>query len=148
MLTRIITASGFILTLTLAASSPALAQGAVTPEEVKNLYECAEESNPMERLACYDKEVADIRQKLANSDIAFADKYEFKDVYTTIVGATQFGRGKWSLVLEDGSRWLQTEASRLRRVELGMPVTITKSGFGGFRARINDRHTIKVKRVD
>ncbi len=145
-----------------------------TPEAVQKLYDCRDIADAMQRLACYDTQVADIEQKEATDELVFADKGqlrearrglfglslprirlfdggeadEFQEITTTIKKAQRVGRGSWAFELEDGARWIQNDSFQLNQdIEPGTEVTIKKGALSSFTAKIGNRRAIKVKRI-
>jgi hypothetical protein len=65
----------------------------------------------------------------------------------TAVGAS--ADGKWRLTLDDGSRWVQTEAKTMRRdPRPGMKIRIRTAAMGGYFANVDGQLAIRVKRVN
>ena len=62
--------------------------------------------------------------------------------------AYQQGDGKWSLELEDGAVWVQTESATLgRRPKDGSTVEIRKAAMGSYFINIDGQRAIRAKRV-
>ncbi len=162
----------------LGIAAPALAQddedGPDTPEAVQKLYDCRAVAEPMERLACYDAQVAVIEAGEESEELVFADKGqirearrglfglslprirlfdggeedEFSEITTTITRATRRGDGSWFFEMEDGASWVQNDTFRIYSdIKPGTEVTIKKGALSSYSAKIGNKRAIKVKRV-
>ena len=169
---RTLIALGAVFTLAVPAAAQDDEMG--TPAAVQALYDCREIADPMQRLSCYDAQVADIAQKESTDELVFADKEqlrearrglfglslprirlfdggdedEFEEITTTIASATRSGRGSWAFTLADGAQWVQNDNFIMYSdIDPGTEVTIKKGALSSFTAKIGNRRAIKVKRV-
>ncbi|MCU0890542.1 MAG: hypothetical protein MUE77_02075 [Sandarakinorhabdus sp.] len=72
------------------------------------------------------------------------------DAIEAVISAASPGRdGNWRFTLDDGSRWIQTEARTMRRDPApGMKVRIRAAAMGSYLANVDEQTAIRVKRVD
>ena len=74
---------------------------------------------------------------------------EVNEIASTIKSVKKFGYDKWIFTLEDGARWRQKENRIFARPpRAGQSIVIKKAALGSFRARINDKITIRVERIN
>lgn len=64
-----------------------------------------------------------------------------------LADARQGTDGKWTLTLEDGARWIQTDTANIRLPKAGDIVRIRKAALGSYMANINGRPAIRVRRL-
>lgn len=70
------------------------------------------------------------------------------EITSTIKQATLSKSGRWTVVLEDGATWVQTEGRPIRTVKPGQKIRIRKAALGSFFANINDQTAIRMMRVN
>lgn len=147
-----------------------------TPEVVAKLFDCRAIEDADSRLACYDREVASVMQARESRELVIAgpeqvkearrglfgftlpkiglfggddDKDEVKEIIATIDQAYQTRDGRYTLVLEGGGRWVQSDnTSVLRSIEKGEQVVIKKAALGSYLAKVGNRRAFRAKRVD
>ncbi|MEL6529369.1 MAG: hypothetical protein AAGK01_02390 [Pseudomonadota bacterium] len=162
-------------------AGPAIAQSAPedrleTPEVVSKLFECRSIQDPTERLACFDREVADVFAAQESNDLVIAEREQVKEarrglfglnlpkiklfsggdeeddvseISATLADARRLGNGRFVFELEDGVRWIQTENNIGRkRFKAGDTIVIKKAALGSFKARVNNRSAGRVKRLN
>ncbi len=142
------------------------------------LIDCRSIADDGQRLACYDAQVATLETAVAKSEVVVVDKVQIKKARRSLFGLTlpnlaifgsdkddgdeegrtqlesvvassvQRGDGKWLIILEDGAKWQQTDAQRLRTPKAGQPVKIRKAAMGSYLANINGQIAIRVMRVN
>jgi hypothetical protein len=148
---------------------------AARPEVFQKLLDCKTISDPVARLACFDQQVANFESAERDSSVVVIDKKQIRQakkglfglslpsvngllgrgdkddddltsIETTIKSARQLPGGKWLIILEDGARWVQTEAVNIFEPKVGQPVRIRKGALGGFLVNINGRTAIRMSR--
>ena len=148
-----------------------------TPEVIDKLFQCRAIADPDARLACFDREVADVYEAQQSRDLVIADREkvteakrgvfglklpkirlfgggdedddEINEITATLVEARRLSNGRYIFELEDGARWIQTEDGIGRkRFEKGDTIVIKKAAFGSFKARVNDKVAGRVKRLN
>lgn len=167
-----------LLTAVLAslAAQTAPAGPATGAEPLRALEQCRALNNDRERLRCFDREVAAVVAARARGEVVVAGREEVRRARGSLFGlnlpklrifgderqadridrvegvirsATLGDRGRWTLVLEDGARWQQTEARGLGRdPRPGQPVSIRRGALGSYLASVNGQIAIRVRRVN
>lgn len=107
------------------------------------------------RVACYDALVdrADDGAAPAATEDLFglprppAPSQQDERREMTIASAQRSALGRWSLTMENGQRWVQTDSARLAAVRPGMTATISAGALGNFLMTIDGR-TIRARRAD
>jgi len=146
------------------------------PPVFEELVNCRSITDPKERLACYDSKVAAMDAAEKNDELVLADKSAMKEARKGLFGfsipklkifgndgkddekfelvakidsAYQASYGKWTIVLEDGARWVQIDTQVLRKNPTrGMEVRIRAASMGSYFANINGARAIRMKRVN
>ncbi|MDJ0643063.1 MAG: hypothetical protein QNJ15_09610 [Erythrobacter sp.] len=148
-----------------------------TPEVVGKLFECRAITDPEARLACFDREVADVYEAQQSRDLVIADREkvaeakrglfglrlpkirlfgggdeedeEVNQITATLTQARRLSNGRFVFELEDGARWMQTEDSIGRkRFKAGDTIVIKRAALGSFKARVNDKNAGRVRRLN
>lgn len=147
-----------------------------TPDVIEKLFGCREIADPEARLACFDREADRVYRAQQSRELVIADKEQIQEtrrglfglslpklgifgsddddddieqLKTTLSSARRMSNGRYLLILEDGARWRQTEdVSGYQRYEPGDTVVISKAALGSFRASINGKRGVRVKRVN
>lgn len=146
------------------------------PASYRELIDCRAIADPTERLACFDREVAELDKATTAGDIVITDREtvkktrrglfgfklpsldifggggddeeEFTEIETTISSVSQFGYGSWRLTLADGAVWEQTDSKRLVfSPKAGNKIKIKEAALGTFMANIDGQQGIRVRRV-
>jgi hypothetical protein len=76
------------------------------------------------------------------------DKYGLSEIQSTVKAAVSGTSGKWTIILEDGAKWVQTDTTAIRTPKAGQPIIIKKGALGSFVAKVNDLRAFKVIRVN
>lgn len=143
--------------------------------QLDQLISCRSIADDAQRLACYDRESASFAEAESKGDIIVADRQDLEKVreeafgysvgdnpllrdkdgkpldklVSTITSARANASGKWTIKLENGTTWAQTDTERLRRRPApGMSIEIEKALLGSYNAKIEGQRFIKVRRVD
>lgn len=146
------------------------------PPVFEELVACRSIADPVARLACYDAKVAAIDEAEKKDELVLADKSAMKEarrglfgfsipklkifgndgkedekfeLVTKIDSAYQASYGKWTIVLEDGARWVQIDTQVLRKDPAGgQEIKIRAAAMGSYFANINGQRAIRMKRVN
>lgn len=70
-----------------------------------------------------------------------------RQIETTIRQVGEYGRGMWTLVLEEGGTWRTTETSRTFDPKPGDPLTIKRGTLGNYLAVFGRTGSVRVERV-
>lgn len=172
-----------LVSLTMACSSAGMA--AVTddkkPDEgasrvVEELAACRAVTDPMQRLACFDRTAAALVTARDNKSIVVVDRAEVKKVNRSLFGfalpnlklfanddpndeppipeitgkivkTSVIGHGLFALTLEDGTVWRMSESLGMYPPNIGEKIKIVRGSLGSFRATIANGRYIQVNRV-
>jgi hypothetical protein len=145
----------------------------VQPSQIRELYACRDIADASARLACFDREVGELSSADQAREITFTDRQtakearrglfgfsfpklggifggdedEIKEVETVIRGVSTDRSGKYILVMEDDSVWMQIDTTHLpRQPKAGQKVKIKVASMGSYFATINDGRAIRMKR--
>ncbi len=145
------------------------------PETFQKLIDCKSVADASSRLACFDKQVAELEAAERDSSVVVVDKKQLQRadkglfglnlpslggllgrgekkeeavsaIETTIKSATQTASGRWLIVLDDGARWIQTETQTIFDPKPGQKIRIRKAAFGSYFANINGQTAIRMSR--
>ena len=146
------------------------------PPGFTRLVACQSIKDNVQRLACYDREVASVSTANARGDLVVMDKEQVRktrrslfgltlpdlgvfgggdlpgdadSIETTIRGAKQGPDGKWWFNLAEGGTWVQLD-SRDFIVDpaAGQPVKIRRAALGSYIMNVNKQTGIKVHRIN
>lgn len=170
-----------VVTMVAVATSPVAAQSdpaeAIdTPEVIDKLFECRAIAEPEARLACFDREVADVYEAQQSRELVIADRATVNEARRGLFGlklpkiklfgggddeskvdqitavltdARRLSNGRYIFELEDGARWIQTEDGIGRkRFKAGDTIVIKNAALGSFKARVNNRNAGRVRRLN
>jgi len=70
------------------------------------------------------------------------------EITSTIKSAKMSNYGRWTIQIEDGAVWVQTETRTVRTPKPGQPIRIRKAAMGSFFANINDQPAIRMMRLN
>lgn len=152
---------------------PAAAQD--RSKHLERVVDCRKLTDTAERLACYDKTVAELDAAEQKKDVVVVDKEQVREARRTVFGfklprIKLFGGGDGeqdieeivstvktintrsdgtvAFTIEDGARWVQTDDRTLVGVKPGRKVTIRRAAMGSFFARFEGTIGIRVERVN
>ena len=157
------------------AASPAQT-AASAPSPLKSVLDCTAIAEPSQRLACFDREVGSLSQAQRTGEVVIMDREQLGktrrslfglalpnlgifggdanaedsgELETTITRAQQDGRGRWTLDLAEGGRWVQTD-SKMMVVDPapGHPIKIRRAALGSYLANIKGQRAIRVRRAN
>ncbi|KGJ97494.1 hypothetical protein [Colwellia psychrerythraea] len=157
------------LTTCVAVSTILLVQPVVAEESelVSKVQTCSKISDSQARLNCFDKltdsrgvteNIADAPSSLTEEQIDdFAKDHvqkskedlakEINSITLVISKLTKSVRGQWKITFENGQRWQQQDASRIK-LKQGNRVILTKGALGSvYMQKENTNKRIKVKRL-
>lgn len=170
---------GFIIALALVASPTWAKDDKLTearPPIFEELVNCRTIADPTERLSCYDAKVAAMDEAEKKDELVLADKESMKEARRGLFGfsipklkifgndgkedekfelvakidsAYQASPGKWTILLDDGARWVQIDSQVMRKnPERGMEIKIREAAMGSYFANINGQRAIRMRRVN
>jgi hypothetical protein len=172
---QVFLAAGVLLSATaVSGQSDKLTQA--RPPVFEELVNCRTITDPEARLACYDAKVAAIDEAEKKDELVLADKNAMKETRKGLFGfsipklkifgndgkeeekfelvakidsAYQASYGKWTIVLEDGARWVQIDTQSLRKNPVrGMEIKIRAAAMGSYFANIDGARAIRMRRVN
>lgn len=141
------------------------------------LASCQGITDSATRLACLDKAVAEFiaarerkelvvldrsdMRKTRRSLFGFAlpriklfgngdgdEAEDIKQIDGKVVSVAQIGEDRWSMTLEDGTRWSTMESTRGFPPRSGESVNIERGALGSYLALFNKRRSIRVRRTE
>ena len=145
-----------------------------TPPQMQRLLGCRALADAAQRLACFDRETANIDQAMTRKDLVVIDRErataakrslfgfsipsfgglfggdenEVKEIQSTITAVGTNADGGWTLRLADGSTWTQTDDSPLGiRPARGQKVVVRRALLGAFRISVSGQPGFKAKRI-
>lgn len=172
---RLLLASGILLSCTaVSGKDDKLMQS--RPPVFEELVGCRSVADPVARLACYDTKVAAIDEAEKKDELVLADKTAIKEARRGLFGfsvpklkifgndgkadekfelvakidsAYQASYGKWTIVLDDGARWVQIDTQAVRKNPArGQEIKIRAASLGSYFANIEGQRAIRMKRVN
>lgn len=173
-MTRIGALGGRVLAVALLAAGLAHAETPGRAPAVQNVIDCRKIDDGAQRLACYDKAVADMEQAEKSGDLVSVDREQrraarhqafglalptlsFLDrgekpeevdrITSKIAEAWQTGYGTWNFRLDDGAVWHQIDDNTLDRPpHSGSTAEIRRGALGSFTMKVDGQFPIKVHR--
>lgn len=146
------------------------------PPVFEALINCRAIADSTERLACYDAKVAAIDEAEKKDEIVLADRASMKEARRGLFGfsipklkifgndgeeeekfeltakidsAYQANPGKWTIVLDNGARWVQIDTKVIRKdPKPGMEIKIREAAMGSYFANVAGQTAIRMKRVN
>ena len=168
----------FAAAVALCAAAPASAQDAPAehPQALREVIGCRAVADSAERLACYDREVAEFETAATSRELVVMDREQVREtrrglfgfslpsiklfgggsdeeediseLETTIASAGRTRDGKWLMTIEDGAVWQQTDGTDLfGEPARGSSIVIRRGALGSYMARIDGQRAIRVMRV-
>jgi len=159
----------------LAATGAAEASGPVstgTPAQVQRLMDCRAITAADQRLACFDREAASMATAIQTKNLVFVDREKARAAKRSLFGFSipNFGGlfgsndeisqidgtirstghnsdGGWTITLNDGSVWTQTDDWPGFEARPGQKVIVKRGVLGSFWLSSPGKNGIKVKRV-
>lgn len=151
---------------------------AESPKIVSQMFDCRTIEEDDRRLDCYDREVERVYQAQLSRELIVADRSQLEEakrglfglnlpkirlfgngddddeaqvdeIQATLAEATKLRNGRYIFTLEDGARWLETEsASGSRRFKKGDEIVIERAALGSFKAKVNGKRAVRVRRLN
>jgi hypothetical protein len=159
-----------------AAAAPKADKVQPPPPGFARLVACQSIRDNVQRLACYDREVASVSTANARGDLVVMDREQVRKtrrslfgltlpdlgvfgggelpgdadtLETTIRGAKEGPDGKWWFNLAEGGTWVQLDTREfITDPAPGQPVRIRRGALGSFMMNVNKQTGIKVHRVN
>lgn len=146
-----------------------------TPEVMGKLFECRAITDPTARLACFDREVGAVQAAQESRELVIAerqqveearrglfglklpsirlfgggDNEEVSELTATLASARKMGNGRFIFELDDGARWIQTESSPgYKKYKAGDTIVISKGALGSYKAKVEGKRAIRVRRLN
>jgi hypothetical protein len=160
-----------VLTLTAGGAQAATDRAAV----FQAVVDCRAIADSNARLACYDAAAARLQEAEAKGDVVVLDREQRQqarreafgftmpsfDLFSRgepadkldrvtfkVVRATQANDGSWTMELDSGAVWRQTDQEGLsRRPKPGSSVEIRNAALGSYFMNVDGQRAIRVKRV-
>lgn len=77
------------------------------------------------------------------------DREAFAELSSTIASARLRDGRNWTIILEDGAKWVQTDSRGfVRDPAPGMPIRIRRAAMGSFLANVGNQTAVRVERVN
>lgn len=144
-----------------------------TPAVVNRVVNCTTVTDPQERLACYDREVAAMNQAEKSGELVAMDRDQVRKTKRSLFGLSLpdlgvFGDdaedettiettirtvrmnpdGKYLFDLAEAGRWLQLDSRNfVIDPKAGQPIRIRRAAMGSYLANVNKQIAIRVRRV-
>jgi len=158
-----------------AGTEPATARpGDAVPAQVQRLLACRSIADPTERLACFDREIGTTAAAVERKDLVVVDRDEVRRAKRTLFGLSLpkialFGSdgeevsqidgvidgvgrnrdGGYVFILQDGSKWSQTDSRPIAlEPERGDKVVVKKAALGSFMLSVGRQPGVRVQRVN
>jgi hypothetical protein len=147
------------------------------PELFEALVRCRAVSEAAARLACFDAAAAAFEQAAERRDVVVIDRAQVRESRRRLFGlalprlpifggrdgdgeeeevtslegvishVSQSNMGQWSVQLQEGGTWVQTDHNILAlRPRPGQPVVINRGALGSYMMRVNRQPGIRVRR--
>lgn len=144
-----------------------------TPVQIQELYACRDIADGAARLACFDREVAELSAADRAREITFTDREtakkarrglfgftfpklggifggdedEIKEIETEVAWARVDRSGKYTIGMTDDSVWSQIDSTILQREpKPGQKVKIKVASMGSYFATVGNGRAIRMKR--
>lgn len=145
-------------------------------EVFQKVIECRAIADATLRLSCYDAQVARLDEAATRKEVVVVDQAEVKktrkglfgfnfndlglfgggdqdgeeegvnQIESTVRSARQNASAKWTIILEDGAKWVQIDTTSIRTPQPGQSIKIRKASMGSFFANVNGQHAIRMMR--
>ena len=168
--------AGFAILLpSLIATQAAADRNQALPDAYVALIACRSIRNDTERLACLDQRVKTLEDSVSGNSVFIVDKaavdksrresfglglsdvtmldrkaaaQPIQQIESSIRSARQDGEGNWTVSLQDGTVWRQTDRAVFgRSPKPGMHVVVKRNGFGSYFMVIQNMPGVRARRV-
>ncbi|MBV7264924.1 hypothetical protein [Erythrobacter ani] len=147
-----------------------------TPEVIEKMFGCREITDADARLACFDQEVAKVFAAQESRELVLAEREQIveakrglfglnlpkirlfgggegdedvNEITATLASAEKLGNGRHIFELEDGARWIEIEsATGFRKFGAGDTIVIERAALGSYKAKVNNKRAVKVRRLN
>lgn len=160
----------FVSLAALPAAAASAQERDAAPAVFTNVTACQSVRPDAARLACFDAAVAALVQAQTAREVVVVDREEVRrtgrtlfglrlpslgrlfgeegenEIQSTIAAAEQGPGGLWTLQLEDGAVWAQTEGRMRPRPRAGLPIRIRRGALGSYLANIQGQPAVRVVR--
>ncbi len=160
----------------LAAPTASMAQAtSERPAVLNQIVDCRHQTDPAQRLACYDRAVGAFDDAERQGEVVVVDRAQVREtrrglfgfdlptmpdfltrgetqepleaIETTLARASQISESRWTFTLADGSVWRQVDSERVRfRNREGVPVRIRRAALGSYLMVIDNSRAVRVRR--
>lgn len=147
------------------------------PEAFEALVRCRAIADDAARLQCFDAAAAGLQEAADKRELVVVDREqvrrtkrslfgldipnlnpfsggpddkaeEISSIESKVASSLRHGNGRWTVTLEDGSSWIQTDDSPLALgPRKGQAVVVKKGAMGSYMMRVNNQPAIRVRRV-
>lgn len=146
------------------------------PEAFEALVRCRAIAEDVARLHCFDAAAAGLQQAAERRELVVVDREqvrktkrslfgldipnlnpfsggpdaeeEVQSIESKVASAVRHGGGRWSVTLEDGSSWIQTDDKPLALgPRKGQTVLVKKAAMGSYMMRVNNQPAVRVRRT-
>lgn len=160
-----------------AVADPAVAapKAKPIPGQVQRMLACRGVADTALRLACFDREVAIVQERIASKDLVMIDRAqasvarrslfgfgsagignlfgdddddEIKEIAGVVASSRRNPEGTWTIKLVDGSTWTQTDDAEVALAPAaGHKVVVRRGALGSYKLSVNGQPGVKVKRI-
>jgi hypothetical protein len=145
------------------------------PPAIERLLACEGQKDAAQRLQCFDRETAAVRQSLAKRDLVVVDrarasqarrglfgfsvpsfgglfggddKDAIRQIESAVARASRNAEGGWTVRLADGSTWTQTDDNPIAlEPRSGDKVVVRRAALGSFTMSVSRQPGVKVRRI-
>ena len=157
------------------SATGALAQSPERADVLESLAACRTQSDPAQRLACYDAAAAALDEAERAGDVVVLDREQMLETRRGLFGFAMpsldiFNRGdgdlveeidnvsyvvrtarearddEWVFTMEDGSVWRQIDGRMWGRPRAGQTAVVRSAALGSFMMNVGDAPAIRVRR--
>lgn len=157
------------------SASGALAQDAQRADVLERLAACRTQTDPAQRLACYDTAAAELDEAERAGEVVVLDRDQMRETRRGLFGFAMpsldiFNRGgesveeeidnvsyvvrtarearddEWVFTMEDGSVWRQIDGRMWGRPRAGQTAVVRRAALGSFMMNVGDAPAIRVRR--
>ena len=157
------------------SATGALAQSPERADVLESLAACRTQSDPAQRLACYDAAAAALDEAERAGDVVVLDREQMLETRRGLFGfampsldifnrgdgdlveeidnvsyvvriAREFRDDEWVFTMEDGSVWRQIDGRMWGRPRAGHTAVVRSAALGSFMMNVGDAPAIRVRR--
>ena len=164
--------AGAVLVL---SSTGAMAQDSERADVLERLASCRTQTDPTQRLACYDTAAAALDEAERAGEVVVLDRDQMRETRRGLFGfampsldifnrggasveeeidnvsyvvrtAREFRDDEWVFTMEDGSIWRQIDGRMWGRPRVGQTAVVRRAALGSFMMNVGDAPAIRVRR--